>query len=252
MSAIRPYLLGALLPLSALLLWSLAAVYDWSSSPVFASPLDVWRSAVSMAEDGELLGAVLASLGRYFSGLMGGASAGLLAGLLLGLSPLSRRLFGPTLRTVQQVSLFAWVPLIMAWFGLAETSKVVFIALAAFFPVLVNTFEGVGSVPHMLVEVARVHRFNRWQLLRHVVLPAALPSIFTGLYLALIYAWLATLGAEYLMTSGTGLGSLLVDAQEQYQMDRMLLGIALVSAIGFLLSTLAGRLEKHWLRWRTT
>ncbi|MEK1939566.1 MAG: ABC transporter permease [Pseudomonas sp.] len=247
----RPYVLGSLLPLTALVLWCLAALNDWSNSPVFASPADVLRSAWELATDGELGGAILASLGRYFSGLLFGATAGLVIGLLLGLSPLSRRLFGPTLRTVQQISLFAWVPLIMAWFGLAETSKVVFIALAAFFPVLVNTFEGVGSVPHTLVEVARVHRFSHMQMLRHVVLPAALPSIFTGLYLALIYGWLATLGAEYLMTSGSGLGSLLVDAQEQYQMDRMLLEIVLVSAIGFGLSALAGRLEKHWLRWRS-
>lgn len=246
----RPWLLGSLLPLAALLFWSLVALNGWSDSPVFASPADVVRAARALASDGELAEALLASLARYFGGLLCGALAGLAIGLLLGLSPLSRQLFGPTLRTLQQISLFAWIPLIMAWFGLAEASKVVFIALAAFFPVLVNTFEGVGGVPHALLEVARVHRFGRLQLLRHLVLPAALPSIFSGFYLALIYAWLATLGAEYLLTSGSGLGSLLVDAQEQYRMDRMLLGIVLVSAIGFGLSALAGRLEAHLLRWR--
>jgi sulfonate transport system permease protein len=247
----RPYVLGAVLPVGGLLLWWAIFAGHWSSSPLFVAPQSVLSAAWELGADGELWTALFASLGRYLAGLVLGAGAGLAVGLLLGLSRLSRLLFGPTLRTVQQISLFAWIPLIMAWFGLAETSKVVFIALAAFFPVLINTFEGVGSVPVSLVEVARVHLFSRRQLLTRVVLPAALPSIFTGFYLALIYAWLATLGAEYMLTSGAGLGNLLVDGQEQYRMDHVLLGVALVAGIGFGLNWLANLLEAHLLRWRT-
>lgn len=246
----RPLLLGSLPPLLALLAWSLAASGAWSTGPLFASPGQVFETAREQWHGEQLGQALLASLGRYLSGLCIGAAAGLVTGLLLGLSPISRLLFRPTLRTLQQISLFAWVPLIMAWFGLAETSKIVFISLAAFFPLLVNTFEGVGSVPANLVDVARVHVFNRWQLLTRLVLPAALPSIFTGIQLALIYAWLATLGAEYLLVSGEGLGNLLVDGQEQYRMDKVLLGIFLVSSIGLLLGNLANRLEQLLLRWK--
>ncbi|WP_207281805.1 ABC transporter permease [Pseudomonas sp. FW300-N2F2] len=245
----RPYVLGALLPLIGLLLWQAAATWGYTG-PLFVTPQSVLSAAVEMSDDGQLWTTLFTSLGRYVSGLMLGASAGLATGLLLGLSRLSRLLFGPTLRTVQQISLFAWIPLIMAWFGLAETSKIVFIALAAFFPVLINTFEGVGSVPTALVEVARVHRFSRWQLLTRVVLPSAVPSIFTGFYLALIYAWLATLGAEYMLTSGDGLGNLLIDGQERYRMDHVLLGIFLVAAIGFGLNWLTHLLETRLLRWR--
>ncbi|WP_437883834.1 ABC transporter permease [Pseudomonas sp. LRF_L74] len=245
----RPYLLGATPPVLALLVWGVIATQG-SPGPLFVAPGQVIDAALELSDSGELWSALFTSLARYLAGLAIGACAGLVVGLLLGLSRLSRLLFGPTLRTLQQISLFAWIPLIMAWFGLAETSKLVFIALAAFFPVLVNTFEGVGSVPATLVEVARVHKLTRWQLLSRVVLPSAVPSIFTGFYLALIYAWLATLGAEYMLTSGAGLGNLLVDGQERYRMDHVLLGIVLVAAVGFSLNVLANRLETRLLRWR--
>lgn len=245
----RPVLLGAALPLGGLAAWWWAASTG-QGGPLFVSPRQFLDTAATLGGNGELWQALLASLGRYLLGLGVGVAAGLVAGLLLGLSDLSRRLLGPTLRTLQQVSLFAWIPLIMAWFGLAETSKLVFIALAAFFPVLVNTFEGVGSVPAPLVEVSRVLQFNGWQLLGRVVLPAALPSIFSGLYLALIYGWMATLGAEYLLTSGKGLGNLLAEGQDSYRMDRVLLGVVLVACVGFALNALASRLEAHLQRWK--
>lgn len=245
----RPYLLGPVLPLCGLVAWWRMAA-SGHAGPLFVTPGQVLGTAYTLAANGELWQALWASLGRYMGGLGLGASAGLGAALLLGLSKTSRRLLGPTLRTLQQVSLFAWIPLIMAWFGLGETSKWVFIALAAFFPVLVNSFEGVGSVPVHWVEVARVLRFSRWQLLTRVVLPSALPSIFSGLYLAIIYAWLATLGAEYLMTSGNGLGNVLADGQDRYRMDQVLLGVLVVTGVGFGLNTLASRLETRLQRWK--
>jgi sulfonate transport system permease protein len=84
------------------------------------------------------------------------------------------------------------------------------------------------------------------------VLPAALPSIFNGIHLALIYAWLATLGAEYLLTSGIGIGNLLTDGREHLWMDQVLLGIVIVGLVGFTLNWLAGTIEARLLRWRGT
>jgi sulfonate transport system permease protein len=104
----------------------------------------------------------------------------------------------------KQISLFAWIPLISVWFGLGDVAKVVFLSLAALVPVVVNTCDGLRNVPPSLLEVARVYRFTRWQTIVGVMLPAALPSIFTGIYLALVYSWLATIGAEYLLVSGRG------------------------------------------------
>lgn len=246
----RPILLGVLPGLCIFLLWWAAAHFHWYKSPMFVAPSDVWACAREMFLEGALFEAFIASVDRCLKGLMLGSIAGMLAGILLGISAIGRLMMGPALRALQQVSLFAWIPMIMVWFGLGETSKIVFIAVAAFFPMLVNTFEGIGSVPLSLMEVGRVQRFKLYQMLTKLILPAALPSIFTGLYLALIYSWMATLGAEYLMTSTKGLGSLLIDGQEEYRMDKVLLGVAVVSCIGLLLSGAAALVESKMLRWR--
>lgn len=248
MKAAKQVALGAVLPVAGLLVWQWVSSGHGGEGSV--SPVDVLSEARALAADGTLLAVVAASLQRYVAGLALGTAAGVLAGLLLGMSRGGRVLFGPTLYTLQQVTLFAWVPLLMAWFGLGEPSKVAFVVLAAVFPVMVNTAEGVRGVAPGLIDVGRVFGFGRIRLSWKVVLPAALPSILAGVRLAVIYAWLATLGAEYLMTAGQGLGNLLVDGQEQFRTDQVLVGIALVAAIGFLLGSLVERLETGLLRWR--
>ena len=136
------------------------------------------------------------------------------------------------------------------WFGLGDAAKVAFLSLAAFFPVVLNTYEGIRSVPRELVEVARVLRFTRWQLLWRVVLPGATPSIFAGIHLALIYAWLATLGAEYLLVSGQGIGDTMIDGREHFKMDLVLFGVVVVGLVGFALNWIATRIERRLLAWR--
>jgi sulfonate transport system permease protein len=138
------------------------------------------------------------------------------------------------------------------WFGLGEAAKVTFIALVALFPVVVNTYEGIKSVAPEYVEVAKVFAFSRWRLLQRVVLPAATPSIITGIELAVIYAWLATIGAEYLMTTTAGVGSLLLEGREQFRMDIVLLGILATGLVGWLLSSGTRGIGAYLLRWRMT
>lgn len=246
----RTPLLGLLPPAALLLAWWLCGQSDWARQPLFATPTQVLQVLWQDARSGVLWSAVSASLGRYLAGLALGAAAGVLGGVLLGLSRWSRLLLHPTLRSLQQISLFAWIPLIMAWFGIAESSKIVFIALAAFFPVLINTDSGVRGVPRAYLEIGRVHGFSWPQAVWRIVIPAALPSVLSGLLLAVIYAWLATLGAEYLLTQGEGLGSLLVEGQEQYRTDTVVAGLSMVAAISLALHALVDRLQQHLLRWR--
>lgn len=245
----RP-LRGGVLPVLLLALWWAALHWQWTTSPLLVSPLQVWDKALALAGGGELWLALGASLRRDLFGLLIGASAGLVFGALLGLSRWSERLLGPSFHTLKQISLFAWLPLISLWFGLGDPAKVAFIALASFFPVVLNTFDGIRATPPELVEVARVLRFSRWQLLTRVVLPAAAPAIFTGLHLGLIYAWLATLGAEYLMVAGPGVGSLLVDGRDHFWMDQVLFGVLLVGLVGIVLNALAAVVERRVLAWR--
>lgn len=245
----RP-LRGWVLPIALLALWWAAFRFGWSSSPVLVSIGSVWHRAVEQTVSGELWIGLSASLQRDLIGFAIGASAGLVVGAALGLSRLFENLVGPSFHTLKQISLFAWIPLLSVWFGLGDAAKIAFLSLAAFFPVVLNTFEGIRSVPGELMEVARVLRFNRWQWLRKVVLPSAAPSIFAGIHLGLIYAWLATLGAEYLLVSGKGIGNTMIDGREHFWMDLVIFGVIVVGLVGFTLNWIATQIESRLLAWR--
>ncbi len=152
-------------------------------------------------------------------------------GTALGLSRIADRLFMPSFNGLRQIAILAWIPLISIWFGVGESAKVVFIAAAALIPVVLNTREGMRAASAQLVEVARALTFTRWQLVTRLYLPSALPSIATGVHLALIYAWVASIGSEYFMTVGPGIGGLIIAGRERFQMDLVMLGI-LILGIG--------------------
>ena len=241
---------GLVVPLVALVTWQLITHYKLANVHLLVSPSAVLKSLVVQVEEGELFSQLLASLRRDLSGFALGSLVGLLLGSAMGLSRLADRLLGPSFDAAKQVAVFAWIPLISVWCGTGETAKVVFIALAAFYPVVVNAFEGIRSVSREHVEVARAYRFSRLQTFKNVILPAALPSIFSGLHLALIYSWLGTLGAEYLLAPAPGIGNLMIDGREALAMDKVLLGIIIAGLVGFSLNALAARAEAHFLRWR--
>lgn len=240
---------GFVLPVAAIALWWLLSSLDIVNSALLVSPAKVFDTAVDQVVTGRLWRALGASLAREATGFTIGTVAGLLLGALLGLSPLFNRIVGPSFNTFKQISLFAWIPLISVWFGLGDVAKVVFLSLAALVPVVVNTCDGIRTVPPGLLEVARVYGFTRWQTVTQVVLPAALPAIFTGVYLALIYSWLATIGAEYLLVAGKGIGNTLIEGSEHFQMDLVIFGMVVIGTVGWLMNASARALERRLARW---
>ncbi|CAM2169435.1 sulfonate transport system permease protein [Burkholderia cepacia] len=238
---------GFVLPLVAFALWWAIASAHVVNSGLLVGPADVLRTSWVQATSGALGRALSASLAREACGFAIGAAGGLLLGTALGLSRLAARMVGPSFDTFKQISLFAWIPLISVWFGLGDVAKVVFLSLAALLPVAAHTCDGIHAVPRAYVDVARALCYSRFQLVRHVILPAALPSIFTGLYLGLIYSWLATLGAEYLLVAGSGIGNTLIDGSEQFRMDLVLFGIIVVGVTGWALNAIARAIERKVL-----
>lgn len=241
---------GLVLPLLLLIAWE-ASSHLRLVDPRFLPPLEAiavtgWEEVWS----GDLFLHLGASLVRNLTGFAIGSVLGIAFGLLLGLSPLAARIAGPSFHAAKQIAVLAWIPIISVWFGFAETAKVVFVAVAAFVPVALNTIEGVASAPKALVEVSDMLTFSRWQRIRRVYLPSALPSILTGIHLGLIYAWLATVAAEYFMTVGPGIGGLIIAGRERFQMDLVMLGVVILGAVGFLLNHIATLIEARLLRWR--
>lgn len=239
---------GAWVPVLALAGWGLWAALDETPSPLLVSPAQVAATAWDLLASGQLWRMLAASLARNLSGFAIGTLGGLVLGYLLSQSRLFERLVGPSFNTFKQVSLFAWIPLISVWFGLGDVAKVVFLSLAALVPVTVHTCDGLRGVPPSLLEVARVYGYSRRQTLWEVMVPAALPTLFTGVYLALIYSWLATIGAEYLLVSGEGIGNALIDGSEHFRMDLVLVGMLVIGLVGGLLNLFTRRLERRLLR----
>lgn len=240
-----------LLPLALLLAWQASNSFGWVDANILTSPLDVLRSLLTGFADASLPEAMALSLGRALTGLVLGGGAGFALGLLLGLSRASERLLGPSLSALRQVALFAWVPLLTAWFGLGEAAKGVFVGLAAFFPLFIATQRGVASLSPQLGEAARALRLDLPRRLRLLVLPGAAPAIFAGLRLSLIYAWLGTIGAEYFMPSDGGIASLMLGAQQLFRMDQVMAAMLLIGLVGALLGHLGQRLESRATRWRS-
>ena len=238
------------LPLALVVAWELSTRYGLVNTRLLVPPTLVAQRALSELREGALLSQLVASLARDLGGAALGSLFGVLVGSVMGVSRLGERLLGPSFHAAKQVAIFAWIPLMSVWLGTGETAKVVFIALAAFYPVAVNTFEGIRSVSPAHVEVAKVFRYTPLQVFRRVVLPAAAPSIFTGVKVGLVYAWLGTIGAEYLLAAAPGIGNLMIDGRESFQMDKVLLGVIVVGAVGFAISAAASALEAKILGWR--
>jgi sulfonate transport system permease protein len=241
---------GLVLPLLILAAWYIATRYKLVNTFLLVRPDKVVTSAIQQWHEGAIVAPLVASLTRDLLGFSIGTISGLLIGGLMGMSRFADRLLGPSFHAAKQVALFAWIPLLSVWCGSGEVAKVVFISLSAFYPVVLNTHEGVRGVSRDYLEVAHVFRFTRWQTIRKLIIPGALPSIFAGVQLALIYAWLGTLGAEYLLAPAPGIGNLMIDGREAFAMDKVLVGVILAGAVGATLNTIAGWLETRALRWR--
>ena len=240
---------GATIPVILLLAWTGAAHFGLLDVRLWSSPELVVLGGWVALRDGTLLAALGASLTRDITGFAIGAGAGLILGLLLARVRLADRLLSPTLNTVRQIALFAWVPFLSLWLGNDEAGRIAFIALAAFFPVLVNTHLGAAQVEARYLEVARTLCLRPYRVLLKVILPSAFPTILTGLRLGLIYAWLATIGAEYLFATTTGIGSMMMDARDLFRMDLVILGMAVIGGVGFALNALLSRIG-HLPLWR--
>jgi sulfonate transport system permease protein len=242
---------GFVLPLAFLALWYLVTALQLVNTRLIVPPSAVVDAAWNVVSSGQLLAGLKASLVRDLSGFAAGSAAGILFGLVLGVSRWAERLVGPTFHTLKQISLFAWLPLLSTWLGTGEPAKILFIALSAFYPVALNTFEGVRSVTRSQVEVARVLGFSRLQLAWRLVLPAASPQIATGLHLALLYAWLATIGAEYLLGASTqGIGNVVIRGKAAFHVELIVVGMLLIGLVGMVLNRMAALLESRVLHWR--
>jgi sulfonate transport system permease protein len=242
---------GLLLPILILALWQWAVTAEIYSRGQLPAPLDVVAAGRALQEIGILLPNIFASMQRVAIGWGVGVVVAVILGLAVGFSRPVEGLLEPTLQAFRAVPSLAWVPLLVLWLGIGEVPKLVLIAIGAFFPAYTNLVAGVRQIDRKLVEVGRAYGLRGWGLTREILLPAALPSLLTGLRIALAQAWLFLVAAE-LIAASRGLGFLLTDAQNTGRADIILLSIVLLAIIGKGTDWLLARGERRLLRWGDT
>ena len=201
-----------------------------------------------MVQSGELWENLKVSLVRVFEGFALGAGAGTFLGLAMGLFPRLEKALSLLTGLLRPIPTIAWVPALILWLGIGEGSKVTVIAVGSFWPVLLSASQGVRSVNVHYLEVARLLEKDRFTLLTRVILPSALPSLFTGYRVGMGIAWASVVGAE-LIAASSGIGYLIMYAREVSQPDVMLVGVAAIGLTGLLIDFVLLHLERRLLKW---
>lgn len=240
--------LGAIVPIVLLLIWWALSASGAVPAHRLPTPLSVLQAAVDLTSVGLLAPYIGISVQRVLLGFAIGSAVGLALGALVGLSRVSSALFAPTIAGFRAVPSLAWVPLLILYLGINEDSKVTLIAIGALFPVYTTVAGALRHVDPHLVEAGRAYGLDRLKLFGLVQLPAVIPSVVSGLRLALAQAWLFLVAAELISGSSMGVGFLLIDSQNNGRLDRMFLAIILLGVLGKVTDALIGVLEKRLLR----
>lgn len=240
---------GFLLPLLILLVWQLVQSQQVLPTNLLPTPTQVLQTIGTLASNGELLDHVAITTWRVAQGFLLGAVAATALGCVTGVSCTARDFLDPLLQSLRNIPSLAWVPLFILWLGIYEPSKVALISVGAFFPIYLSLSEALLNVDRKLVEVGRMAGFRRPELVRRILIPAALPEYVTGLRGGLGLAWMFVVAAE-VMGASKGLGFLLVDGQATGRASLILASILLFAVLGKLTDSLLWLLSHRFLQWQ--
>ena len=231
-----------------LVAWDMASRLGLASPFLLPSPERVAATTIELLRDGSLFWNAAVSVARALGGFALAAATAMPLAVLFSLAPALRRLLEPPLEFLRQVPPLALVPLLVLWLGIGEAQKVGIVALSCFFPIFLAMLDGLTRVDSGLIEVGRACGLGGTALVRRVVLPAAMPTVVTGLRIALGYSWRALVGAE-LIAASAGLGYLIVDAQNLARTDIVLAGVVVIGVIGMAVDLLARAALRRLLPW---
>jgi sulfonate transport system permease protein len=235
-------------------LWQLASSTGLLPASKLASPASIVHTAYTLIITnsptyGTLQGSLLASFERWAIGFALGVSIGVLLAVLTGLSRVGEIVADPILQALRSVPLLGLIPLFIVWFGIGQLPKILFVMLSALFPVYLNTFAGIRGVDSKLGELGRVLGLRRGEMIRHIVLPGALPPALTGLQLSVISSMLALVVGEQINAT-SGLGFMITQAQQFLNNSVIMVALIVYAILGLLLNGAVRLLERKALAWR--
>ncbi|MFG2193968.1 ABC transporter permease [Streptomyces sp. NPDC048639] len=238
-------------PLLLLVLWQVLSATGVLSADVLASPGTIAQVASDLVADGSLTSAMGVSLQRVAAGLLLGTLVGTSLALLAGLFRAGEDLVDASVQMLRTVPFVGLIPLFIIWFGIGEAPKVAIITMGVSFPLYLNVYAGIRGVDAQLIEAGESLGLSRWGLVRHVVLPGALPSALTGLRYSLGIAWLALVFAEQ-VNADAGIGFLMIQARDFLRTDVIVVCLIVYAFLGLLADFAVRTLERLLLQWRPT
>lgn len=238
-------------PLLLLALWQLLSSTGVLTADVLAAPGRIAEVARDLVADGSLTSAMGTSLQRVAAGLLLGTVVGTGLALVSGLFRIGEDLVDAPVQMLRTVPFVGLIPLFIIWFGIGEAPKVAIITLGVTFPLYLNVYAGIRGVDAQLIEAGESLGLSRWGLVRHVVLPGALPGAMTGLRYSLGIAWLALVFAEQ-VNADSGIGFLMVQARDFLRTDVIVVCLIVYAFLGLLADFIVRSLERLLLQWRPT
>lgn len=238
-------------PLLLLALWQVLSATGVLADDVLASPGRIAQVAGELISDGSLASAMTTSLQRVAAGLLLGTLVGTGLALVSGLFRIGEDLVDAPVQMLRTVPFVGLIPLFIIWFGIGEAPKVAIITLGVTFPLYLNVYAGIRGVDAQLIEAGESLGLSRWGLVRHVVLPGALPGALTGLRYSLGIAWLALVFAEQ-VNADSGIGFLMVQARDFLRTDVIVVCLIVYAFLGLLADFVVRSLERLLLQWRPT
>ncbi|MCZ4120478.1 ABC transporter permease [Streptomyces sp. H39-S7] len=238
-------------PLLLLALWQVLSATGVLEPDILASPGTIARAGKELIADGTLPSAMLVSLQRVALGLLFGVVVGTALALVSGLSRLGEDLVDASVQMLRTVPWVGLIPLFIIWLGIGEAPKIALISLGVAFHLYLNVYAGIRGVDEQLIEAGTSLGLSRWGLVRHVVLPGALPGAMTGLRYSLATAWLALVFSEQI-NADDGIGFVMNQAREFFRTDVIVVCLVVYAFLGLTADIVVRTLERLLLQWRPT
>ncbi len=244
-----PAWVGVIGVASILAIWQMASSFGFVSEADLPGPASIFQAAVSMVQNGSLLVNVEASLIRIVAGYFIGAISGILIGLWFGFSRITERVGMPIANALYPIPKLAIIPLLILWIGAGEMPKILVVAAEVFFPVLFNTYSGVRNTDPLLIRAAASFGAQPLTLIRQVILPASLPTIFAGLRIGAGLSLLVLVAAE-MIGAQHGIGAMILTYSSLMQTPNLMVGVILLSILGLAITRGLGQIERWLLPWK--
>jgi sulfonate transport system permease protein len=236
------------LPVILLLIWEGFALAGKLKPYTMPEPMAIVNVTIEYIKNGKLLNNIGVSFVRVIEGFLLALVAAFIIGINVSVFPKFDRFTDLVIQILRPIPPIAWIPLAILWFGIGQSSKIFIIFLGAFFPIFLNTVDGVKSIDAKYFELAEVYEIPKIKLIHKIIIPGALPSIMTGIRLGLGNAWVCVVAAE-MIGATSGVGFMLSDGRSLSRPDIVILGMLIVGIVGKLMDDLLRKLREKLITW---